>query len=354
MNSGAGTCYNIQDGGITSIDLTLCSPSICHLINWYPSEHLYSSDHFPIIMDFPYMKLQNLPRFQNWVISKADWEIFQESVKLDISGLNNVQEINTAITQSILTAANASIPKLSGSFNKHQVPWWNGDCERAVHDKNRALSKSRRHPTYENLIAFKKARAIAKHTVKEGKTKSWQNFISSINSKTPSSVFWKQIKKIENKFNFNALSTIRNKEGEIENDPYKIANLFGDYFYDVSKLDYNISVATDYNSSNLSNSSNGNINNLDYNSPITENELLTSIKHTKSSAAGPDQIHIDMIKHLNSAQLNCILVLFNHIFCSQTLPKDWHLAHVIPTPKPSKDPLVYKQLSSNITNLRFK
>ena len=68
--------------------------------------------------------------------------------------------------------------------------------------KNHLLSVARRHPTDENLTAFKIARATASRVVNEAKRASWQQFISTINSHTQSTKLWKQIRKISNKSTF--------------------------------------------------------------------------------------------------------------------------------------------------------
>ena len=63
-------------GSFTSIDLTMCSPSLFMDLTWREEEDLYGSDHFPIILESHYHPLDNRPT--KWQFHKADWNLFKD------------------------------------------------------------------------------------------------------------------------------------------------------------------------------------------------------------------------------------------------------------------------------------
>ena len=74
-------------------------------------------------------------------------------------------EINKAvadITQSIIQAADISIPKLSGLLMRLSKPWWNEECKTAEKNQQKIWGIFRRYPTTANYIAFKEARTKAR------------------------------------------------------------------------------------------------------------------------------------------------------------------------------------------------
>lgn len=125
------------------------------------------------------------PRFQNWNIKKAKWNLFRDSLTfLHIKNLpSDVKEANTCITKAIITSTEKAIPKLSFMSNKKSIPRWNQECHAAVKTKNRALNMYKKHTYQENLAQFKITRAKARIII-ESKKKCWQKFVSSINLKT--------------------------------------------------------------------------------------------------------------------------------------------------------------------------
>lgn len=78
---------------------------------------------------------------------------------------------------------------------------------------------------------------------------------------------------------------------------------------------------------------------LEYNSPITEQQLLQELDSIKESSPGPDGIHYSMLKNLGETGRKFLLKILNDIFDTGKLPESWKLAYVIPIPKEGKDPL---------------
>ena len=98
-------------------------------------------------------------RVPEWVIQRADWDVFQQAVVLREESFRDVDAMVAHFTDVVITAANIAIPTIGGKLRRPPVPWWKEDCARAVKARKRAQSKLNRSPTIENLIEYKRARA---------------------------------------------------------------------------------------------------------------------------------------------------------------------------------------------------
>lgn len=78
---------------------------------------------------------------------------------------------------------------------------------------------------------------------------------------------------------------------------------------------------------------------FEYNSPITEQQLIQELDLIDESAPGPDVIHYSMLKNLGATGRKLLVEILNDIFDTGKLPDIWKLAHVIPILKEGKDPL---------------
>ena len=142
--------------------------------------------------------------------------------------------MNTLFVTLIQTTAKKYIPKITLNNSKRpRVPWWNEQCNIAIKSKNKLLSKAKREPTFENLVAFKRARAQAKLIVNQSKRECWRNFTTSINSSLHPTQLWTQIRKISNKREFEHITAIRNNQGEIQDKPQHIANILANYLHTI-------------------------------------------------------------------------------------------------------------------------
>ena len=63
--------------------------------------------------------------------------------------------------------------------------------------------------------------------------------------------------------------------------------------------------------------------NLEYNKPITTEEVKQDIKQKKNTATIPDKISYNLIKHMPTTALNTTLKLFNLIWKQDTLNTSW-------------------------------
>ena len=74
-----------------------------------------------------------------------------------------------------------------------------------------------------------------------------------------------------------------------------------------------------------------------YNLSFKMSELKDSLHKCNDTAAGPDDTHYQILKHLPPDTLETLLNNMNEIWRTGKFPEDWHKAVIIPLPKPGKD-----------------
>ena len=67
--------------------------------------------------------------------------------------------------------------------------------------------------------------------------------------------------------------------------------------------------------------------NLEYNKPITIEELKQAIKQKKNTATSPDKISYNLIKHMSTTALNTTLKVFNLIWKHTEYPSQEETCH---------------------------
>ncbi|GFU00306.1 putative RNA-directed DNA polymerase from transposon X-element [Trichonephila clavipes] len=77
------------------------------------------------------------------------------------------------VTEAIRNVADAAIPNKSNLTRKLGKPWWNSSCQQAKKEQRKAWGIFRRYPTTENLIAFKRAKALACRIRCQCQRESW-------------------------------------------------------------------------------------------------------------------------------------------------------------------------------------
>ncbi|GFO49476.1 RNA-directed DNA polymerase from mobile element jockey [Plakobranchus ocellatus] len=309
------------------------SPSIAAECSWAAHSDLCGSDHFPMFLTFT-SNLSSNVNTTSFNFKKADWNRFGDLCKLSLD--DSVADIEQ-FTSKLLDAARSSIPFHKGTKNKTRVPWFTQECRQALRERKKAQRKYFKTPSFENFINFKKQKVKVKFVIKNSKKQSWKTYVSSLNSNTFSKTVSKKIKKIKGK-NF-APSCHLKKDGQI------ISNL-KDHADHLAETFSNNSSSENYSKNfqqtkqraekvHLNFSSD---NNEPYNNPLFMLELKNSIIKSNESAAGPDGVYYQFLRHLPESCLHTLLKLFNNIWTTGDIPPSWREASVVPIPKPGKDP----------------
>ena len=339
MNYSEITHYHIQTNTETNIDLSLCSPNLILDLEWNREPCLYSSDHFPInIKVKDYTIFTNLPRFN---IQKANWPLFRNSITCnrEILNLGDISEVISSFGEHILTAAERAIPLKGGEYKLRPVPWWTPELKRILADKKAAYRRLRRTHLLTDKIEFNRLRAYSRYKIKEAKTNSWNNYIDSINQKTSIGILWKKMAKIKGKFT-PTKQPILEENGTLITNPKEVSNKLGEHLSNISSSrNYTLPF------SNYKNNKESRAPNFhdrpeieEYNQEFNMEELKGAMKKTKNTSAGPDMIHIMMIRNLPENMIQLLLDIFNKIWTEHTFPTQWREATVLPFLKSGKDP----------------
>ena len=348
LNTGSPTHIALPSGSTSAIDLSLCSASVADRFRWRTHASPCGSDHFPIWLrtDTPHPGA----RTPQWNLRKADWASFSADCNLELDLSNaSTDTLNEQICSNILHAAVKSIPKTSSLPKRIPVPWWSEECRLAIRERRRRFRTFKRNPTTENLIHFRKARAYARRTVFEAKRNSWRSYISTINRYTPLSSVWRRIHRISGRGSPIPLPTLTLSNGSTITDPFEVANFIGRKWHERWKLGTNDPIfirhkrASERFRVDFSCSDSPAFNDL-----FTFDELERAVKRLRSTAAGPDFIHNDMLKHLSIQSLHSLLSFYNHIWTSHEFPTSWADAVVLPILKQEKDgtdPLHYRPIA---------
>ena len=339
MNDKSYTYMHYPTGSFSSIDLSLCHPSIFLDFNWSVCNDQHHSDHFPILIESNTSTVED--HNPKWKLNKANWEVFQslctETINLD--SFKDSSDPLSDFTSSLIDISTKCIPKTSTNPTKSN-PWYNDDCKEAIKQRKKSLNNFKKFPTKDNLNEVKVFRAKARRTIKISKRKSWRSYVSKINHKTPIKKVWDMIRKISGKTKSPSYTHLNHPVAETKStSKFDIAETLGETFLNnSSSRNYSEKFQKVKNEQEKIKLNFKSTNTEEYNNLFNFDELLEAINQSNDSATGPDEIHYQMLKHLPESSLQALLSIFNKIWTSGDFPEDWRLATVIPIPKPGKDP----------------
>ena len=363
----SSTYASRSHGTMSSIDLSICSSNIVDQFTWIVLDDLYTSDHFPIVLE--YLQDHPTPTIPKFNLEKADWDRFDNLTK-QIDQFNDRKdhnETNTYFTEFVINAAKESIPMCKNIPHKRTVPWWNDELSDLVKEKHflgRQLDKLKRRLRYFLRNEFSLFRAVSlsieidclkpqlnrvsalfRKKVIENRRNSWNTYITNLSDNTNQKQLWHRFRKVNG-------SHIRTPRSPLSHNGLRIhsrqdiSNIIGRHLESVG------------NSLNLdehfrrkkANAEKVILNfetrqELTYNSLFTAVELEAALSSCENSAPGKDMVSFELLKHINIRAKVYLLTFYNHLWKRGLFPKAWRHAIVIPIAKPGKDP-------SQVTNYR--
>ncbi|GFV89362.1 putative RNA-directed DNA polymerase from transposon X-element [Trichonephila clavipes] len=205
LNDGSNTYFHSPTQSLSTIDLSICSPSLLLDLTWSVLGNPLGSDHFPV-------------------------ETFrtQADITEDIVSSGSIDAAVSLVT-CILSAANNAIPQPSSRLSRFPKPWWNEECQMAKKDQHKAWNRFRRYPTPDNMIAFNKARARSRKIHRQRKRESWIKYVSNITCLTSSREVWNKIRKLSGKYSASPVSMLVSNGVSVNTIP-DIANTLAENF----------------------------------------------------------------------------------------------------------------------------
>ena len=231
LNDNSPTHYHIQNGTLSTIDLTIVSSDILTDFQFSVLPELHDSDHYPIklTLSTPSFSYERPIRFK---VGKANWNLFRELTRMENSELLISEDPDTSLTtiqDSMFGAALSSIPRTTGGRPKPSVPWWNSECQEAVRERKQAERALRRDHSLHNLTAYKRKKAKCRYVMNKSRKDCWRQYVSTITTRTSLKEVWKKVNKINQKYVINPPITLK-YNNVTTSDPLTVANLLNQSF----------------------------------------------------------------------------------------------------------------------------
>ena len=134
-------------GTYTSLDLSICYPTLLLDYEWKVHDDLCGSDHFPMFLNNMASEVEELS--EKWKLNKADWPSFKALCESEILKEKDPKDNFTTILYEI---AEKTIPKTSTKTKKRKKPWFNDDCKTSIQKRIQALRQFNTRPLHKNLI----------------------------------------------------------------------------------------------------------------------------------------------------------------------------------------------------------
>lgn len=348
LNTGELTTVGTPTWRPSALDLTVVSPSLALSCDWSVHNDPLGSYHLPVILKISLGQTENtsthilgsnIPKWPNykWI----DWDLYKKTVdemlqNFSIDDAASPNEIYRQFCTTLHMAIHASLPQnkktnssTSTSTNSRNIvtnnskkpriplPWWNGQCDKAVEDSRKAFATFKNDPTVENYINFKHLQALKKLTLKRERDDSWIKLCETFNRHTPLSVIWNHMKKFNKTF---VNRHINNDNNWITTFLEKFTPDFVDNMPNKSD-----NIATSNNTNNF------------IIQPFSIQELKSAITTRRDTAFGLDGIPYKFLKNLNNGSMNILLNLFNLLWRYNCIPIEWKTDCLIPVLKHDKE-----------------
>ena len=264
------------------------------------------------------------------VLSVVDWDGIFRNDDIDI--------ITNTITNTILDAANKTIPNRYITVKKDNPPWITTKIKKYIRRKNRIHKKAKKTNTIGQWEKFRKIRNKCNKLILNAKQSYFDKISEKINTETNGSKnWWKLVKSLlhSDSGDDRSIPPLQVENDMIQDDNKK-AELFNDYF--CKQADLNDSETSVPDITDIL------INGLEQ-ITVTENEVEDILKILDTSKAiGPDLLNPRLLKEAASMLKYPLCTLFNLSLTLSTFPSEWKYANVTPVFK--------KDCPSNLKNYR--
>lgn len=194
LNDGSPTLIH-RSARKSVIDLVLASPILAPVCTNYILDDSLGSDHFPMITEVNMFPVQSKKFCYKLKLNKEKLDTLNLRLKNSaqvISCNNSMDAISQykIFADRVQSVARSLIPSGKGvphskinSCRPDPSPWWNDNCDAAVKDRKRSLSKFVACPdkAYDN---FKSARKKCSACLNEAKCLSWKKLVGDFDFKT--------------------------------------------------------------------------------------------------------------------------------------------------------------------------
>lgn len=328
LNTGSPTRRTKPYEQISAVDLTLVSASLAPSMYWKTLSSSFGSDHFPILFDLPFSKIDPVPfkpllEYRLPSSGQSDkWSQFSSFLDQYASDLPPILPVSLynchkAFVNCIHLAAKRSFPSKIQNSKHMSPPWWDEECKTAVAERLKAENQYCVNMTtgnYRNLIAIQ---ANTKKILHTKKSEGWKIFCSSISPTIRPSFVWNSIRKFRGSY-------------REPSPPYPRRQSWSDQFMDRLAPPY----VPNFDNTLVCSSSAYD----DSFSPFSMQELRLVLSSLKDSSPGPDGIPYSFLVNAGEKLLSYYLEMINLMLDTGFVPAAMKTQIIIPVLKPGKDP----------------
>ena len=139
FNDNKPTYLHPATGTYTSLDLSICYPTLLLDYEWKVHDDLCGSDHFPIFLNNIASGVEEPS--EKWKLNKADWPSFKALCELEINEtILKAKDPIDQFTTILYEIAEKTIPKTSTKTKKKKKPWFNDDCKTSIQKKETSFT----------------------------------------------------------------------------------------------------------------------------------------------------------------------------------------------------------------------
>lgn len=326
LNTGSPTRQTNPAQHLSSVDLSISSPSLVPSLTWHTLSSTYYSDHFPIIISFPGKKVKATPTKPRlkYILVDDNWPKFKNYMETNISGLpkdSDPEICSKEFSKLMIQAADTYFPIKNASKGKiPSPPWWDNECTLAIKKRKVAEVTYKLNMTNENFNNLMDVMSDTKNLLKKKKFTSWRSFCASISPRTPPSVMWTNIKRFRTGTSPNTFNTIPSSLTE-----EFLTNLAPPFVPQQELVSAPPQISPYVSTSFLD-------------GPFSLAELKGVLSYVRDSAPGQDGIPYSFFSNLGDDSLLYYLEVINSVILTGDVPESWKLQTVLPILKPNKNP----------------
>jgi ribonuclease HI len=366
VNDGSPT-YTHYNGTESHLDVAMVKANLATACSWTTLQNSLGSDHLPCFLEIfgtePEVETPGPGRYK---FNKADWGAYAAASMQAWSTVNvddDVETLGAAITDAIIDAANAAIPRSrpNGRRRKYKpLPYWSDECKKAVSDRNNArncLAKNKGDTA--KRLEYRRLKGVAQAVIKNAAHEHFRDFCGTLDRTSKMSNVWSFVKSMNGDAKHATVSNLKINGNIVDTNKAKAA-VFAETFAAVSSNanrddEFNVyrekfeaarkprPIAV-YEST---------VENAGVNANFATHELQRAIRECKrSTAPGEDNVSYEMLKRLPKQCIHSLLLFYNKVWSSGEMPKAWRESIVIPILKQGKDktaPSSYRPVSLTST-----
>lgn len=368
LNTGAGT-YLKHDGTMSHLDITMVSASISLNSNWMVVDDPLGSDHLPIITTINEAPRVEAVAAERWCYSKANWAAFKSdcrSILIDDTVNDDAEASYMLFVENLTLLANRHIPKAKPSCKARSVPYWNDDCVQAKKARNMAKNRMQATSDLDARIDYRRQKGLTQYVIKNAQKTSWRSYCSSVNDSTKLGTLWKTAKKMSGNTSTPSMASLVENGVKYETNAHKADLLLATFTKASSSSNYTDTFIQHKNSFETEYRDQLHGNGLavppstphllgceEINRRFELHEVMSAVRQCKRhSAAGPDDISYEILKHIPKSCLKVLWKLYNLIWNNGRLPVNWKHSIILPIYKPNKpkaDPNSYRPIALTST-----